>query len=79
MNQVYSAEHSSVEDNMIARASHDHILYNLDGRDVFDCMERVTRGNSIFSGTITTYRNHIDERGTWRMKVSMQVEMFGKL
>ena len=50
---------------MIASVSHNHALNNLDGRDVFDHMGCATHGNSIFSGTLTTYRRHKDGRGAF--------------
>ena len=46
-------------------ASHNHAIYNLDGRDVFDPMERATRGSSNFSGTLTTYHHRKDGHGAF--------------
>ena len=63
--QAYSDEHGSVESEMIARASHNHALYSLDNRDVFDRMERATRGNSTFAGTLTAHRRRKDERSAF--------------
>ena len=54
--QTYSDKHGSVESKMIAHASHNHTLYSLDNRDVFDRMERATRGNLTFAETLTAYR-----------------------
>ena len=63
--QAYSKNHGSVEAEMIARASHNHALYNLDCRDVFDRLERATRGNAIYSGTITAFRCTKNGRGAY--------------
>ena len=63
--QAYSDEHGSVESEMIAHASHNHALYSLDNRDVFDRMERATRGNLTFAGTLTAYRRRKDVRSAF--------------
>ena len=46
---------------MIARASHNHALYSLDNRYVFDRMERATRGNLTFAGNLTAHHRCKDE------------------
>ena len=63
--QAYSEEHGSVENELIARASHTHALWKVDNRMVFDIIERATRGNPAFSGTITAFRRNKDGRGAF--------------
>ena len=63
--QAYSEEHGSVENELIARASHTHALWKNDNRMVFEIIERATRGNPAFSGTITSFRRNKDGRGAY--------------
>ena len=64
--QAYSEEHGSVEAELIARSSHTHALFRHDSRDVFERLERATRGNANFSGTITSFRRAKDGRGAFK-------------
>jgi hypothetical protein len=64
--QAYSEEHGSVEAELIARSSHTHALFRQDSRDVFERLERATRGNANFSGTITSFRRTKNGRGAFK-------------
>ena len=43
LNQPHSAEHGSIENELVARASHDHALYRDDNQQVYHLLEEATR------------------------------------
>ena len=63
-NQPYSIVHGSVEDELIARASHDHANYRDDTATVYYCLEEATRGTS-YAGSIKPFQRRRDGRGAF--------------
>ena len=51
----YSEQHGSLEDELIARASHTHALYKSDNRDVHQLVESAIRDNGAYAATIAPF------------------------
>jgi hypothetical protein len=65
----HSAEHGSVEDEMIARASHTNALFRDDNSSVYYLLEEATRGTS-YAPTIKPYQRSKQGREAWRSLVN---------
>ena len=63
-NQPFSHEHGSVENELIARASHSHPSYKKDNAAVYQLLEQATRG-TLYSASIAPYSRMKDGRATW--------------
>ena len=63
-NQPYSEEHGSVEDELIARASHTHALYQTDNAEVYYKIEEATRG-TIYAASLKPYQRRKNGRDAW--------------
>jgi hypothetical protein len=68
-NQPHSAEHGSVEDELVARASHDHALFRDDNASVYHYLEEATRATS-YAASIKPFQRRKDGRGAWLAIVS---------
>lgn len=64
LNQPYSTEHGSVEDDLIARASHGHALYREDNSKVYYLLEEATRTTS-YAASIKPFQRAKNGRGAW--------------
>ena len=58
----HSEEHGSIEDELIARASHDHPLYRDDNGEVYYLLEEATRGTP-YAASIKPFQRAKDGRG----------------
>ena len=63
-NQPYSEEHGSVEDDLVARASHAPALYRDDGAKVYHLLEEATRSTQ-YAASIKPYQRAKNGRGAW--------------
>lgn len=68
-NQPHSAEHGSVEAEMVARASHDHPLYRDDNAEVYYYIEEATRSTS-YAASIKPFTRTKNGRGAWEALTS---------
>ena len=68
-NQPHSTEHGSVEDELIARASHTHALFRDDNSVVYYHLEKATRGTS-YAASIKPFTRAKDGRGAWKALTS---------
>ena len=68
-NQPHSTEHGSVEDELIARASHTHALFRDDNSVVYYHLEEATRGTS-YAASIKPFQKVRDGRGAWKALTS---------
>ena len=68
-NQPHSAEHGSVESELIARASHTHALFRDDNSVVYYDLEEATRGTS-YAASIKPFQKAKDGRGAWKALTS---------
>ena len=64
VNRSYSAEHGSVEEELVQRCTHDHPAYATDNAAVFDAIEKALRG-TIFYPTIKPHSKKKDGRSAW--------------
>jgi len=55
IDQLYSEQHGSLEDELIARASHTHALYKSDNQDVHQLVERAIRDSGAYAATIAPF------------------------
>jgi hypothetical protein len=63
-NRPHSAEHGSVDGELVARASHDHPLYRDDNSQVYYYLEEATRTTS-YAASIKPYQRAKNGRGAW--------------
>ena len=63
--QPHSAEHKSVEGELVARASHTHPLYRDDNATVYHYLEEATR-STAFAASIKPFQRAKDGRGAWK-------------
>ena len=68
-NAPYSDEHGSCVDELTARTSHDHHMFNVDNREVFEVIMSGLRG-TILEGTISSFEVAHDGRRAWMALVS---------
>ena len=68
-NQPHSAEHGSVEGELIPRASHTHALFRDDNSVVYYPLEEATRG-SPYAASIKPFQKVKDGRGAWKALTS---------
>ena len=64
VNQPYSAEHGSIENDLISRASHTHGLFRSDNAEVYNKLEEATRGTT-YANSIKPYQRRKDGRGAF--------------
>jgi hypothetical protein len=62
--QPYSAEHGSIEAELIARASHDHALYRDDNELFYFKLEEAVR-TTAYADSIKPFQRRKDGRGAW--------------
>lgn len=62
--QPHSTEHGSVENELVARASHTHALYRDDNSAVYHKLEEATRTTS-YAASIKPFQRGKDGRGAW--------------
>ena len=67
--QPHSTKHGSVEDELIARASHTHALFRNDNSVVYYHLEKATRGTSP-AASIKPFQKVKDGRGAWKALTS---------
>ena len=60
----YSTNHSSVNEELIARASHTHELFSTDNQYVFDYIEEALR-TTAYSATLAGFKRAKNGRGAW--------------
>ena len=63
-NQPYTAEYESVEEEMIARATHTRPLYRDDNASLYFYLEEATHSN-MYTSSIQPYSQRKDGRGAW--------------
>ena len=63
IDQSYSNEHWSLEDELIARASHTHILFKSDSQDIHQLVERAICDNRDYGATIVPFARKANGRG----------------
>ena len=63
-NRPHSAEHASVEGELVARASHEHPLFRNDNSLVYYNLEEATRTTS-YTASIKPYQRAKNGRGAW--------------
>ena len=68
-NQPYSFEHGSVEDELVARASHTHPLFRDDNASVYHYLEEATRG-TVYAASIKPFQRTKNGRAAWLAMVS---------
>ena len=68
-NQPHSAEHGSVEAELMARASHKHALFRDDNASVYHYLEEATR-TTPYAASIKPYQRKKDGRGAWEALTS---------
>jgi hypothetical protein len=68
-NLPYSADHGSVEGEMIARASHNHPLFRDDNSAVYYLLEEATRGTA-YAPTIKPFQRAKNGRGAWNSLIT---------
>ena len=62
--QPFSTEHGSVEEELIARASHGHALFRSDNKQVYHFLEEATRG-TIYAPSLKPFQRPKNGRGAW--------------
>eukprot|EP00980_Cylindrotheca_fusiformis_P022532 scaffold9418_cov135-Cylindrotheca_fusiformis.AAC.1 len=67
--QAFAPEFGSLKDELIARASHTHVLYKNDNELVFHKMEIATR-NTSYSASIKPFERNKDGRGAYLALIS---------
>ena len=68
-NEPHSTEHGSVEEELIAKASHTHALFRDDNSVVYYHLEKATRGTS-YAASIKPFTRAKDGRGAWKALTS---------
>jgi hypothetical protein len=68
-NLPYSADHGSVEGEMIVRASHNHPLFRDDNSAVYYLLEEATRGTT-YAPTIKPFQCAKNGRGAWNSLIT---------
>ena len=68
-NQPHSTEHGSVEEELVARASHTHALFRDANSVVYYRLEKATRGTS-YAAAIKPFTRAKDGRGAWKALTS---------
>ena len=63
-NRPYSNVYGSIAEEMIARTSHDHILFSDDNKLVYQFIEQAVRGTS-YAASIKPFERRFDGRGAW--------------
>ncbi len=63
-NQPHSIQHGSVEGELIARASHQHVLYREDNSTLYYYLEEATHGTP-YAASIKPFQRSKDGQGTW--------------
>jgi hypothetical protein len=63
-NQPHSAEHGSVEEELVARATHTHALFRDDNATVYHCLEEATRSTQ-YAASIQPFQRSKNGRGAW--------------
>lgn len=63
-NQPHSTVHGSVEDELVARASHTHALFRDDNSTLYHYLEEATRGTA-FAASIKPFQRTKNGRGAW--------------
>ena len=76
-NQPHSTEHGSVEEELIARASHTHALFRDDNSVVYYHLEKATRGTS-YAASIKPFTRATDGRGAWKTGVHLRYYKTGE-
>ena len=78
-NQPHSTEHGSVEEELIARASHTHAHFRDDNSVVYYHLEKATTGTS-YAASIKPFTRAKDRRGAWKALTSQyEARTSGKL
>ena len=62
--EPYSEEHGSVEDELVACASHNHPLFRDDNAQVYYLIEEATR-STAYAASIKPFQRRKDGRGSW--------------
>ena len=68
-NRPYSAEHESIEGELIARASHGHALFRNDNAKVYHFLEEATRGTQ-YSSSLKTFQRSKNGREAYLAIIS---------
>ena len=63
-NQPHSNDHESVEGELVARASHEHVLFRDDNASVYHYLEEATR-STAYAASIKPFQRRKDGRGAW--------------
>lgn len=71
-NKPYSNEHGSVVNELIARASHSHDLFDHDNAEVFVILSSGLQG-STYAATISSFKRRRDGRGAWTALISQHL------
>lgn len=72
MNKPYSTEHGSVVNELIARASHTHDLFDHDNAEVFVILSSSLQG-STYAATISSFKRRRDGRAAWTALISQHL------
>lgn len=67
--QPHSLEHGFVEEELVARALHDHPLYRADNAKEYFYVEEVTR-TTAFAASIKPYQRTKDDRAAWKALIA---------
>jgi len=62
--QPYYLDYQSVEEELVARTTHDHPLYQEDSASVYYALEESTRGTT-YASSLKTYQRNRDGRNAW--------------
>jgi hypothetical protein len=71
-NSPHSEEHKSIENELIARAKHEHPLFRNDNKKVYNMLEVATRGTQ-YSATLKGFQRNKDGRGAYLSILSQHV------
>ena len=71
-NKPYSEAHGSVVNELIARASHTHDLFNEDNGQLFTLIEEAVRGTQ-YAASISPFKRRRNGRGAWMALLSQYV------
>jgi hypothetical protein len=63
-NQPHSNDHGSVEGELEARASNEHVLFRDDNASVYHYLEEATR-STTYAASIKPFQQRKDGRGAW--------------
>ena len=64
VDQPHSIEHGSVESELIAQASHTHVLFHNNNSDLYYLLEEATQGTP-YATSIKPFQREKDGRGAW--------------